>query len=455
MSLVGGLSITTPLGRDITTAVVRFLLFYGGVFALIAMTAAVGIGLVATDRIVMSPGHRVTAQAIHRAVSLGALAFLVIHILLEIAAERSQAIDAVVPFLAQGRTFYIGIGTIASDLILLVVASGFLRPRFARSRRPWMWRAVHTSAYLSWVLSILHGLLGGRTAKPYVDWSYGACIAAVALALAIRMVATSRSREEVALAAGDEASYRSPWPSLPPALAGAGSPQLMLGLPSAPALPAGPSSLSATARDLPAAGGLHPGTGLHATASLPAGTGRAAPPLTEEPPWRAGPADDPTDPRLGRSPAWAGLRDSSWDAAPVEPGGPGGPGGLGRHRAAAPAWDALGPDNARTDPGIPAASEWSGIRAFDDRPRPGNSPGSVWVGIRQPDAVSPPGEPWGHLRPQEDPWADLQSGYPYPRGGHHRPEPDSLPEGPPGGDGMPRRGPRIAGGYGGGYGGPL
>ena len=39
---------------------------------------------------------------------------------------------------------------------------------------------------------------GGRKAHPYVDWSYGACVALVALALMIRFVATIRSQQEKA-----------------------------------------------------------------------------------------------------------------------------------------------------------------------------------------------------------------------------------------------------------------
>ena len=187
----------TPRGRDILLAVQHFMLFYSGVLALIALTAAVGVGIVATDRIVMAPGSRVVAQAVHRAVSFGALAFLITHIVLEILAHRSHVIDAVVPFLAQGRRFYIGLGTVASDLVVVLIITGIARGRFA-SRRPWTWRAIHATAYLAWPLSIVHGLLAGRQAKPYVDWSYGACVAAVALALVIRFVATIRSRREKA-----------------------------------------------------------------------------------------------------------------------------------------------------------------------------------------------------------------------------------------------------------------
>jgi DMSO/TMAO reductase YedYZ heme-binding membrane subunit len=187
----------TARGQDILSAVQRFMLFYSGVVALVALTAAVGVGIVAADRVVMTPSRRVVAQAVHRAVSLAALAFLVTHIVLEIVAHRSQVIDAFIPFLAHGRTFYIGLGTVASDLVIVLIVSGIARGRFA-NRWPWTWRAIHLTAYLCWPLAIVHGLLAGRTAKPYVDWSYGACLALAGLALIVRLVATLRSRNETA-----------------------------------------------------------------------------------------------------------------------------------------------------------------------------------------------------------------------------------------------------------------
>lgn len=187
----------TMTGKIILAGLQRFMLFYAGVFALVALTAAVGVGLAATDRIFMVPSTRVVAQAVHRAVSLAALGFLAIHIVTEILAHRSRATDAFIPFLAQRRTLYLGLGTIASDLMLILIVTGLARSRFV-GKWPWTWRAIHATAYLCWAMSIVHGLLAGRTAKPYVDWSYGACVAAVLLALIIRLVATMRDRRETA-----------------------------------------------------------------------------------------------------------------------------------------------------------------------------------------------------------------------------------------------------------------
>ncbi len=194
--VLGFTLVMTKAGRDIDTATQRFMLFYAGVFALIGLTASVGVGLLATDRIVMTPGHRVMAQAVHRAVSFGALAFLVIHIVTEILAQRVHVIDAVVPFLSPYRTFYIGLGTIASDLILLIIVTSIFRKRFTAHSKAWRWRAIHYASYVAFVLGVLHGLLGGRSAKPYVDWSYGAAIALTALALVVRFLAISLRPKE-------------------------------------------------------------------------------------------------------------------------------------------------------------------------------------------------------------------------------------------------------------------
>jgi hypothetical protein len=111
-------------------------------------------------------------------------------------AQRSHVLDAVVPFLSPYRTFYIGLGTIASDLILLLVITSVLRKRFTADGSAWRWRAIHYSSYAAFVFGVLHGLLGGRAAKPYVDWSYGFAIAVTALGLAVRFLAVSLRPKE-------------------------------------------------------------------------------------------------------------------------------------------------------------------------------------------------------------------------------------------------------------------
>ena len=186
----------TSVGHVIDAATQHFMLFYAGVFALIALCASVGLGLIATDRMFLNPGRRVFIQSAHRAASFGAVAFLIIHIITEILAQRVHVLDAVIPFLSPFRTFYIGLGTIASDLIILLVITGILRGRFNASGKAWRWRAIHYTSYLSFVFGVWHGLLGGRPGKPYVDWSYGFIIAFVLLGLAVRVLSNSLRPKE-------------------------------------------------------------------------------------------------------------------------------------------------------------------------------------------------------------------------------------------------------------------
>ncbi|HTU73720.1 MAG TPA: hypothetical protein VMG38_09395 [Trebonia sp.] len=186
----------TSMGHVVDAAVQHFMLFYAGVFALIGLCASVGLGLVATDRMLLGPGHRVFVQSAHRVVSFGALAFLVIHIVTEILAQRVHVVDAFIPFLSPFRTFYIGLGTIASDLILLIVITSIFRKRFTSKANAWKWRAIHYTAYVSFVFGVWHGLLGGRPGKPYVDWSYGFVVAFVALGLGVRILSNSLRPKE-------------------------------------------------------------------------------------------------------------------------------------------------------------------------------------------------------------------------------------------------------------------
>ncbi|MGD0605903.1 MAG: hypothetical protein ABSA53_20220 [Streptosporangiaceae bacterium] len=287
--------VVTTAGHDIDAATQHFMLFYAGVFALIGLTASVVVGLLATDRTVMKPGHRVMAQAVHRAVSFGALAFLVIHIVTEILAQRVHVIDAFIPFLSPFRTFYIGLGTIASDLILLIVVTSILRKRFTAHGKAWRWRAIHYSAYAAFVFGVLHGLLGGRDAKPYVDWSYGFAIAVTALGLAIRFLAISlRPKESLSSAPGQDRT-RAP-----------GSSPLHTA-----ALSMAQAQLGGTIQVLPA-GGVNPGMSSGPWAPLPAAPASAW--SSSSDPFPSGPF-----PALGPAPGPAYATSGAYPANPADP----------------------------------------------------------------------------------------------------------------------------------------
>jgi hypothetical protein len=368
----------TPAGHVIDAATQHFMLYYAGVLALVGLTGSVLVSLLAADRIVMTPGHRVMAQAVHRAFAFGTLAFLIIHITTEILAQRSHVIDAVVPFLSPYRTFYIGLGTIASDLIVLLVITGIMRNRFTAHGKAWRWRAIHYTSYVAFVFAVLHGLLGGRAAKPYVDWSYGFAIALTALGLAIRFLAISLRPKETLHS-----------PPIVDRARHAGSPPLRT-----TAMSMAQAQLGATVQPLPAGLGTRVGPGTDSWEALPApGYSPSSGPL----------------PALGPAPAYAGASASS--DAYGEPGfTPLGAPLYGDD----PAWGLRGRPYVTADPALagPAAGPGAG---------PGRRP------LYEPGYEGPPrfeGAPRGH----GDIPQDELSTHPYGSRGHRPPSASPYPD---------------------------
>lgn len=281
LALLIALLTFTTIGHTIDLAVQHFMLFYAGVFALIGLCASVGAGLAATDRMFLHPGQRVMMQSIHRATSFGAFAFLIIHVVTEILAQRIDVIDAFIPFLQPFKTFYIGLGTIAGDIMILLVITGIMRKRFvANGKGTWRWRAIHYSNYVMFVFGVWHGLLGGRPGKPYVSWSYGFVVAFVALFLALRVLSNSlRPKEALSAPPVPESAASGTAPLRAAMLAQASSVRR-------PVPPAMTPGAGATARMLPAGAGADSGTGpmpaMQALSAAPVYGEAQAPPAYNE-----------------------------------------------------------------------------------------------------------------------------------------------------------------------------
>ncbi|MGH3243346.1 MAG: hypothetical protein ACRDNL_23405 [Spirillospora sp.] len=187
----------TPQGAVAVANVQYFLNFYAGVFTLIALTTAVMSGLLATERLILAIRHRVLAQALHRASAVVATTMLVAHVAVKVMAGLAPPIRIVVPSAEP-----VGLGTIAADLLLLIVITGMLRARFALRGKAWVWRSMHVLAYASWPVAIVHGLTAGRAAASWVVLSYVLSVVFVVLALITRIVVLVKPRELAR--AGDE-----------------------------------------------------------------------------------------------------------------------------------------------------------------------------------------------------------------------------------------------------------
>jgi predicted ferric reductase len=126
--------------------------------------------------------------ALHRNVSLLALAFLLLHILtsaLDSFASISL-LDAVVPFVGSYRPLWLGLGAVSFDLFLAVIITSMLRARIGFRA----WRAVHWLAYASWPIALLHGYGTGSDAKTaWLQLLTAFCGAVVLAALLTRVLA--------------------------------------------------------------------------------------------------------------------------------------------------------------------------------------------------------------------------------------------------------------------------
>ncbi|MGW5157174.1 hypothetical protein ACWEPN_17030 [Nonomuraea wenchangensis] len=178
----------TERGIELLGRGVGFLEFYAGVFALVLLTATVALGIITTERVFLSPANRVRAQLAHRATALIGLAYLITHVSLMISLGHIPLGAAFVPVAG----IYVALGTVALDLMVLAVVTGMIRGRFATRNRPWMWRVMHSAAYLAWPIAIMHGLTAGRPPAGWVAWSYVASLAAVGGALIVRVLASLR-----------------------------------------------------------------------------------------------------------------------------------------------------------------------------------------------------------------------------------------------------------------------
>jgi sulfoxide reductase heme-binding subunit YedZ len=156
-----------------------------GVVALVLLTAATVLGVLALDG---RPGTRLprfVVQAVHRNVALLAVLTLAAHVA---TAVLDEFVDirwwhAVLPFAGGYERIWLGLGAVAVDLLVVVTVTSLLRDRL--SRRTWF--ALHQSTYLLWFTSILHGAgMGTDLAGP--QWPVTvACTGAVAAALTWRV----------------------------------------------------------------------------------------------------------------------------------------------------------------------------------------------------------------------------------------------------------------------------
>ncbi len=157
------------------------------ILALFTLTTALGV--LSTGG---KAGKRVPSfvtQAVHRNIALLSVALLLAH---AVTAVVDTFVDirwwqAVVPW--YGSTYmplWLGLGTLALDLIVVVTVTSLLRARMNHV----LWRAIHFLSYVGWAVAVVHGIGIGTDVKDEATWAYaivGGSVLVVLAAVVLRL----------------------------------------------------------------------------------------------------------------------------------------------------------------------------------------------------------------------------------------------------------------------------
>lgn len=158
-----------------------------GVTALVLFTLVMVLGVVVRAGRPLPGLPRFAVQAVHRTTSLTAVAFLALHItsLLFDPYSQLRLIDTIVPFLGSYRPVWQGLGTLAVDLVLVLVVSSLLRRHLGVRA----WRVLHWAAYLCWPVAIAHAVGNGTDGTTgWMMTLVAGCVVAVGAALGYRLL---------------------------------------------------------------------------------------------------------------------------------------------------------------------------------------------------------------------------------------------------------------------------
>ncbi|MGW0212603.1 ferric reductase-like transmembrane domain-containing protein [Streptomyces sp. NPDC003233] len=173
----------------------------GGTVALVLLTATVALGIAVGGRHTPRRLARFEVSALHRNLSVLTLAFLALHIVTAILDTFVHLgwLATVVPFTAPYRPLWLGLGTVAFDLLLAVAATSAVRLRMGQRR----WKAVHWLAYGAWPVALFHAAGTGTDTRLTLQLAlYAACIALVVAAVWWRLYRAGPGRVAMRLWAG-------------------------------------------------------------------------------------------------------------------------------------------------------------------------------------------------------------------------------------------------------------
>ena len=156
-----------------------------GIVAIVLLTITTVLGVLAIGGKPARGIPRFVTQAFHRNVALLGVLLLVVHIVTAVLDEFVEIKwwEAFLPFAGSFEPLYVGLGALATDLMIVVVVTSLLRTRMSHN----LWRGLHISAYGLWAAAMIHGIGLGTDATESMKVLTVVCAIAVPLAAIYRL----------------------------------------------------------------------------------------------------------------------------------------------------------------------------------------------------------------------------------------------------------------------------
>ncbi len=164
-----------------------------GLVALVMFTVTMVLGITTRSGRAGLGLNRFGFADLHKTASLAGTGLIAVHVgtLLFDPYAQLRLVDLAFPFLATYRPLWLGLGTLAVDVLVVLVGTSLLRHRVG----PRVFRAVHWTAYAMWPLALVHALGTGTDAGTVWMRAVAAtCVLAVAAAVGWRTSASFAER---------------------------------------------------------------------------------------------------------------------------------------------------------------------------------------------------------------------------------------------------------------------
>ena len=181
-----------------------------GVVSLIMLTAVTVLGLISIVRWQRPSWPRFLTADLHSNLALLSVVFVAVHVTSAVLDPFAKLgiTAAAIPFASSYRPIWVGLGVISVYLFVAMIITSLLRERIGQRT----WRAVHWVAYAGWPLAVAHGLGSGSDAfAPWMLVIQGLCIAAVAIAFVLRVVAGRSNRDKLPVVVAASRRVRAPF----------------------------------------------------------------------------------------------------------------------------------------------------------------------------------------------------------------------------------------------------